>query len=302
MSTVKIATSKLTALANAVRTKSGESEELTLNDIPTIIPSLATPSIPSATWADGTWEEIEAMLDAHYDGRINIYDYWNVGDERTVALSKIDDNLLGAATANGAKYHPAQNATIVLVHKGGKTITSGNRNGKECAFICHHKKVLSSGYKDVFNSELRVKMNSSAKTTGWNGSDRRSWCNGNYYRGLPTALRNILKYVQNKTAAVGGASIQTTSDVCFLPAYSEITGSNYKNGSQITYPGEGTQWSYYANVANREKGNLPYWTRSPGITPNTPNYVYYHYTQGGEYSRSEDGSANYEYIIPAFCI
>ena len=42
------------------------------------------PELKIVTWADGTWEEIAAMLDAHYRGDINVADYWAVGDVRVL--------------------------------------------------------------------------------------------------------------------------------------------------------------------------------------------------------------------------
>ena len=42
------------------------------------------------TFADGTDEQIEAMLEAHYNGDINIEDYWHVGDTRKIHLNEIE--------------------------------------------------------------------------------------------------------------------------------------------------------------------------------------------------------------------
>ena len=42
------------------------------------------------TFADGTNEEILAMIEAHYNDKINLSDYWAVGDIRTVHLSAME--------------------------------------------------------------------------------------------------------------------------------------------------------------------------------------------------------------------
>ena len=40
-------------------------------------------------WSTGTDEQIAAMLEAHYAGKINIWDYWSIGQERVVHLNSI---------------------------------------------------------------------------------------------------------------------------------------------------------------------------------------------------------------------
>ncbi len=59
-------------------------------------------------FADGTDEEIGAMLEAHYNGIINIGDYWKVGDTRAIHL-----NAMNATT--GGEAHAAQNITMVII-------------------------------------------------------------------------------------------------------------------------------------------------------------------------------------------
>jgi hypothetical protein len=43
------------------------------------------------TWADSTDEELLFILNLHYSGDVNIYDYWNVGDERKFVLDNIGE-------------------------------------------------------------------------------------------------------------------------------------------------------------------------------------------------------------------
>ena len=45
--------------------------------------------IPIVPWSTGSDEDIAAMLQAHYEGKINIWDYWEIGQERVVHLSAI---------------------------------------------------------------------------------------------------------------------------------------------------------------------------------------------------------------------
>ena len=48
------------------------------------------------------------MLDAHYSGKINIRDYWSLGDSRTISLSS-----MGKSTP--MQVQPAQTSELVMV-------------------------------------------------------------------------------------------------------------------------------------------------------------------------------------------
>lgn len=258
MSTVKVATSKLTALANAVRSKSGESEGLTLNDISIIIPSLATPSIPTSTWADGTDEEIAAMLNAHYDDNVdfNIYDHWKEGDKRNVQLS-----AMAATGVNEA--HVAQTVTMVLVNKGGRTLS----NGKECAFIWQQENCLAND-TTLEDGDIISIAPGATNIGGWKDCVRRTWCNNVYYNALPTGFKTLVKQCTNKTSKGNKlTTLDETQDYCFLPAEFEVQGATtYAADNEAT-----TQWGYYKTAANKVKkagssGKASsWWLRSPHV-------------------------------------
>lgn len=63
------------------------------------------------TWADGTDEEIVAMVEAADKGEINLADHWKVGDERVVHLSAM-------AATEVEESHVAQDVVFVLMHMG----------------------------------------------------------------------------------------------------------------------------------------------------------------------------------------
>ena len=67
------------------------------------------PSIKIVTFADGTDEEISAMLEAHYQGKIDIEDYWSVGDTRVVHINAIPSD------SNNTISHVAQDITMVII-------------------------------------------------------------------------------------------------------------------------------------------------------------------------------------------
>lgn len=256
MSTVKIATSKLTALANAVRSKSGESDSLTLNDISNIIPSLATPAVPP-TWADGTWEEIAQALSDHKSGKIDLYTTpgWEIGATRTVPLSAM-------AATGVSESHIAQDVEIVLTDKDVYDLSDGS--GK-CIFTWDLKNCLANkGYMNP----------SGVNNGGWNSSARRTWCNNVFYNALPASFKALVPQVKVKASAGNKSSTITTSnDYCFLRSEIEVTGSVNKS-----YAGEGVYIKYYETQNNRLKGagndmfgnpEHSFWERSPNATDST---------------------------------
>lgn len=230
------------------------------------------------TWADGTDEEIAAMLDAHYAGQIDIHDYWNVGDERVVSLSAMSATGVGES-------HAAQNVTLVLTEEGGKTLSDGITT---CAFQFDQKHNLNeTGYMNSTNTN----------TGGWKNSARRTWCNSVYKNAFPATLQPIFKEFINQSGTGGGSSsgVENTTDSFALRAEVEVFGS-------LTYSvsGEGTQVKYYKTSANRIKqtagSNEVWWERSPRSSYD--HFCCVNYTGGSLYNRAN----NVNGLAPFGCI
>ena len=84
-----------------------EKSELQLKSGDNILSSVTIhDGLKIVTWADGTYDEIKAMLSAHYAGIIDISDYWSVGDTRTIPISAISATGVGETQS-------AQNAQVV---------------------------------------------------------------------------------------------------------------------------------------------------------------------------------------------
>ena len=166
--------STLTDIANAIRTKTGGTDLLLPSQMADAILNISGGgSIPIVSWADGTDDQIVAMVYAASYGWINLADYWHVGDERTVHLSAMSEiqYLIDES-------HSAQDVKFVILNKGGKILS----NGKECNFIVGLKNSLKEkGY-----------MNSSNTNSGsWNGCARRTWCNSTFRNSIPITLASI---------------------------------------------------------------------------------------------------------------
>lgn len=209
--------------------------------------------IPS--WTNGTDEQIVQILQLAYDNSIDLSQYWSVGDERVVSLSSM------AATGVG-ETHAAQDVTLVLMNKGGKTLSDGTT---ECQFIVGQKELLNYSASTLEGGY----MNSTATNSGgWSSSARRAWCNAVYYAAIPTTLQSIFKQFSNTTGVGGGATsgLRTTTDYFALPAEKEVFGT--RTYSQTDEAAALSQFTYYATTANRIKYYSSssadiWWERSP---------------------------------------
>ena len=131
---------------------------------------------------------------------------------------------------------------------------------------------------------------------GWRTSLMRSTHLPEILKLMPTEVQTGIRNVHKKAAVRSGSStIETVSDALFLLSEVEIIGT--QNNS---YPGEGTQYAYYANGGSKIKtlkgSNTEYWTRSANNTNNS-----YMCTRGpGDYGGTSDTS-NYHGVSVAYC-
>lgn len=205
------------------------------------------------TWAGGTDEEIVKMVQLADEGKINLSDYWAVGDIRTVQLSAMSATGVGES-------HSAQQVDLVLMHAGGYDLNAAVASGRtKCSFVVGLKDSLAdAGY-----------MNSSNINSGsWNGSARRTWCNNVFRNAIPSTLRAIFKQFKTVTAQTyNGSTNQTSVDYFALPAEKEIFGARtYCNQTEYNAL---FQFDYYKTASNRVKKlgktgtSYRWWERSP---------------------------------------
>lgn len=224
-------------------------------------------AVKIVTFADGTDEEIEAMIQAHYNDKINLSDYWAVGDTRNVALSSMSATGVGES-------HRAQTVQFVIgdfEHDDLATPINGHTKAsvtllqKDCLMDATSASNVNNGSADT---EKGYMNSTNTNVGGWKSCARRTWCNNVYFSALPSAWQSMVKTV-NKKVSVGNnqSTIETVQDKIFLAAEIEIFGS-----TTYSFAGEGTQYTYYKNAtANRYK--MPkwissfvshiYWERSP---------------------------------------
>ena len=203
------------------------------------------PDVKVVSWADGTDEEVAAMVAAADAGKLNLSDYWKSGDTRTVRLSAMSATGVGES-------HAAQDVQFVLTDPGHYTLS----NGKKCSFVVLQKDCLKE--PGAMNSQ-------NTNSGGWNGCARRTWCNNVYRNAIPSGLRPAFKQFKTKAATGTGTASTTSTDWFALPSEMEVFGSvTYANSSAES---GNTQLNYYKTSSNRIKrvnGRASlWWERSP---------------------------------------
>lgn len=253
------------------------------------------------TFSSGTDAEIAKMIQAHYNNKINISDYWAVGDTRSVSLSAMSATGVGES-------HRAQTVQLVILgfeHDDLATAINGHSKAavsvglKDCLMDATSASNVNNGSADT---EKGYMNSTNTNVGGWKNCARRTWCNNVFFSALPSVWRSMVKTV-NKKVSVGNNSstIETVQDKIFLAAEIEIFGS-----TTYSFSGEGTQYQYYKNAAaNRYK--MPkwsssyvshvYWERSP----RSGNSTYFCAVNGS--GNANYNSADFAYgVAPCLCI
>ena len=205
------------------------------------------PPVEIVSWADGTDEEVAAMVAAADAGKLNLSDYWKAGDTRTVHLS-----AMSGSVPKADESHAAQDVQFVLTDPGHYTLASG----KKCNFVVLQKDCLkNTGY-----------MNSrDTNSGGWNSCARRTWCNNVYYNAVPASLRGIFKQFTTYAANGRGSSSVASSDYFALFSEKEVFGSTTYADSSAER--RNSQLTWFKTSSNRIKmvngrANI-WWERSP---------------------------------------
>lgn len=238
------------------------------------------PAVKIVTWADGTDEEIAAMVAAADRGEIKLTDYWRSGDTRKVTLSAME-------ASNGLPdTHAVQSVEYVLSDPGHFTLA----NGKKCNFTVIQKDCLKE----------TGKMNTSiTNSCGWEAAPRRTWCNTTYRNALPAGLKPIFKQFKVTTAIGAGSGTTVSSDYFSLFSEKEVFGST--SYADSTAESANTQLDYFKTPQNRVKkanGSAGWWwERSPGN--GSSSYFCYVRSDG---SANDDGASISGGLAPFGCI
>ena len=191
--------------------------------------------IPIVPWSTGSDEDIAAMLQAHYEGKINIWDYWEIGQERVVHLNAIS----GGGIVN--EDQPEQDTTWVLMHNGGFELTAGGY----CAAVVSMKDCLNTTvYLDRYDDSGHP------IDEFWKDSPYRTWLNSNFPNGMPIGFRSLFKQFK-VTTATSELATGVTDDYFVLPAEKEVFGTkiaSVSNEADLLF-----QLEIYKTTVNRIK-------------------------------------------------
>ena len=215
------------------------------------------------TFASGTDEEIAKMIQAHYNNKINISDYWAVGDTRNVSLSAMNTGVVGES-------HRAQTVQLVIADFEHDTMV-GSINGHSKAAITLLQKdclmdadAASGSIHGEDNTENGYINSSSTNVGGWKNCARREWCNSTYFHALPAVWQSMVKTVEKYTSIGSGSSnTERTYDKIFLPSEIEIFAETSGSAN-----GEGTRYQYYRNGSENHH-KLPKWDTKPPTSGST---------------------------------
>lgn len=232
------------------------------------------------TWADGTDEQIAAMVAAADAGKIDLADYWSAGDTRTVRLSAM------SASSGTGEAHAAQDVQFVLTDPGHYTFA----NGKKCNFVVLQKDCLK---------EYGAMNTQTPYSGGWNSCPRRTWCNSVYRNAIPATLRPIFKQFTTYAANGTGSTSEASSDYFALFSEKEIFGSTTHANSSAE--SKNSQLTWFKTSSNRIKsvgGSAgAWWERSPS------NVSSYHFCRVNHSGIADWSYANYLFgLAPFGCI
>ena len=234
------------------------------------------------------------MLDAHYKGKINISDYWAIGDSRIESISEINSSVV-------SETQLAQDIELAIIGMNHDDLTTPVNNISKAAITVQTLKCLQQpGY-----------MNSSylgANKDLWSKSQRRTWCNNEFVEALSN-LKELVKPVvklSNRYSTYSASKIQqeTTEDYAFLLSQWEIWGEQKVDSDYGILPAEGFQYEYMKTNSNRIKSfndSTSYWWARSSLDVGATSAHFVFVTTGGSYGYNGFASDSYG-LAPAFCL
>ena len=237
-----------------------------INELKAAIAASSLPNIVS--WGGGTDAEVAAMIQAHYQGLLNLADYWQVGDVRSVTLNSIP----------GTNYtFSPQALNLRLVHAGDKTLRNAINGHSTCAFVVDCAASLEINYG---NGPIGLNYSESNITT----------LSEDFYNSLPSGLKSIFKQFLNWNYA--GTS---KYDIFSLYAEKELFGTT--SHSMAAEASNTVQFSYFNSTARRQcAGSVTYWLRSGKSSSSRLTAV----TSGTASSEYSTGSSSNRYGLRFF--
>jgi hypothetical protein len=231
------------------------------------------------------------MLEAHYNGEINIADYWAVGDTRTESITAI---------ASGTTGETQDTQEVELIIIGINHDNKADGSGKAAITVQTKNTLVTTGvmYSSYSGPDYSL----------WSTCPRRTWCNNDFKSSLSNWIQNLIQTVSKITnryawetySAYRGQT--TTTDDVFLLSEFEVFGSHqYLKSTYGSLNSDGTQYDYMKTESNRIKsgGSSTWWIRTSMVESNLNSGIYLVTSSGS----ASVYPSNYSFgIAPAFCL
>lgn len=246
------------------------------------------PSGGVVSFSDGTDEEIMNMIQMHYNGEINIADYWGIGDERKIHLN--------AMTTSSPETHVEQDMTFVIIGINHDVLYS-DPTKKACVTI-QSKEVLGSA------GEAETGYMSNGFGAKWDTCIRKSWCNNEFKKALPIVfgdnIKEVKKLVKNNTT---GQYSSSRNEVFFLTS-ANVFSEQVSDYSEEIYP----YFSDQSNVIKKVNDNgsasnlsFPWWLSDYGYYNSTTYSIFFEVLDVGTRGNASSKYQNVG-LAPAFCL
>lgn len=198
------------------------------------------------TFADGTDEQIAAMLEAHYRGDIEISDFWSVGDTRKVQLTNLG---VGSTKDGSGTAHTDQLMTMIIIDFNHDDLTTKKGTRAKAAVTVQCKETFgNAGVREPDYTWGEYIATDNDTTRKWADAPYRNWLNTNFINAMPATFGSLVKTVNKKNLTNRiTANTQITQEKAFLLSYPEVMGkvtwNGYLNGQDVKEY-EGTQYEY----------------------------------------------------------
>lgn len=259
-------------------------------------------------FSGGTDEEIAKMLQAHYEGKINVSDYWSVGDIRKIHVNAVNNS----ADYKGGK-HSEQDMNFMIIGFDHDDLTTSINNKTKAAITVQAEKIFGSSNGSIENLYILSSSSNTTDENTWEELPVRTWLNTSFFDSLPMTLQPLIKNVDKKCLSTHTQLTTTiTSDKIFWLSYPEIKGKltsffYLRDSDPKDY--EGNQYDYYKigyqqvykKINNGNDDYSDWWTRSPAYSE-YDGYDPYGYYNGIIDKYGDFTGSDIHGNCPAFCL
>lgn len=244
-------------------------------------------------WANGSWEDIQKMIKAHYEGDINVADYWAVGDKRPMSLPDMGSLSWKEGSSLYVMTQPAQDVELTIIGFNHDDLADGS--GKAC---------ITVQQRTPLTNETFLALGNKSK---WSECNVREWLMSNYYEALPIKddVKEVIKLSSYGLANDSHYYNETTTDKVFLISLYEAV---IPDGVNLSIIKDGDLYEYYQTPTNLllNDGYKQWWLRTTRrYSSSVEGYyvMYRYYYSGKSYGYVACTSKTTAYcIMPAFCL